>query len=464
MTQSVSVVVGGGIAGMLSAWLLAKRGDRVILIEREAETGGLLRSFDYGEWGRFDYGAHNVGQTDIPEVDALFYDLLPPDGWQVLEGNRRDLAGSFFNGCLGTGSVYPDLRSLPRTLYDKAVEDFLQNADSNILASENNAGSYLLSRFGKTVGEDILGPVVRKLFGRTPDELDIFATMLTSLDRVVMFDDEETQSLYSSPEMRERLAVPEQRTLPDNLSSGRRALYPKRYGMHRVIDSFRRKLEQSGVDIRCGAAIAKVEIEKSRVGKLRLSEVGDEKTISISGEFVWTIGLIPLTFLLGRSPSSVGDRPPRTVIVNFLLSKPLTCDLYYFYCYDQGFQTFRVTNYSAFCDGAVRAGGYPVCVEILVDSAVDVDADQIVARAKSELFSFGVTEADTHVLFARAEILAAGFPMPSLINVQAAEDARQWIASLALTNVRTVGILSKPRLFFQKDILKEVVATVGGLQ
>jgi phytoene dehydrogenase-like protein len=50
------VIVGAGIAGLTAAWLAAERepGARIVVVEQAGEPGGLLRSFDYGEFGRFD--------------------------------------------------------------------------------------------------------------------------------------------------------------------------------------------------------------------------------------------------------------------------------------------------------------------------------------------------------------------------------------------------------------------------
>ena len=42
-----SIVVGGGIAGLTCAAFLAKKGHRVLLIEKNKECGGLVNSFSH---------------------------------------------------------------------------------------------------------------------------------------------------------------------------------------------------------------------------------------------------------------------------------------------------------------------------------------------------------------------------------------------------------------------------------
>ena len=48
------VIIGGGIAGILSAFLLKRKGYQVTLIEQDAELGGLLKSVRNGQGLEFD--------------------------------------------------------------------------------------------------------------------------------------------------------------------------------------------------------------------------------------------------------------------------------------------------------------------------------------------------------------------------------------------------------------------------
>lgn len=80
------IIIGSGIGGLVTAYLLAKQGDKVILLEHDKRPGGCLQSF-YRDGIRFDTGFHFIGGMAqggplykfFKELDLL---SLP---WQPLE-------------------------------------------------------------------------------------------------------------------------------------------------------------------------------------------------------------------------------------------------------------------------------------------------------------------------------------------------------------------------------------------
>ena len=87
------VVVGGGISGILSAILFGQRNKKVVLVEKEKELGGLLKSFQAKDNIWFDYGTHLLGETGVKELDDLLYGEINSNNYNIFEYPK---AGNFF--------------------------------------------------------------------------------------------------------------------------------------------------------------------------------------------------------------------------------------------------------------------------------------------------------------------------------------------------------------------------------
>jgi len=88
------LVCGAGPAGLTAAYLLAKEGHQVTVLEGDEQVGGLSRTVQYKNF-RFDIGGHRFF-TKIPEVQTLWEEVLGDELLDVPRLSRIHYAGKYF--------------------------------------------------------------------------------------------------------------------------------------------------------------------------------------------------------------------------------------------------------------------------------------------------------------------------------------------------------------------------------
>src|SRR5690349_8147596 len=73
-TKDPYIVIGGGPAGLTAGYLLAKRGEPVIVFEAEDQLGGIAKTVERDGY-RFDLGGHRFF-TKAKEVDDLWHEIM----------------------------------------------------------------------------------------------------------------------------------------------------------------------------------------------------------------------------------------------------------------------------------------------------------------------------------------------------------------------------------------------------
>ena len=90
-----TVIIGAGPAGLTAAWMLTRRGLRTLVLEKDAQVGGIARTVEYKGF-RFDIGGHRFF-TKVGVVQKLWRDTL---GAQLLRRPRLSriyYGGKFFD-------------------------------------------------------------------------------------------------------------------------------------------------------------------------------------------------------------------------------------------------------------------------------------------------------------------------------------------------------------------------------
>jgi len=289
----MTIVVGTGPAGLTAAYLLAKRGEKVTVIDKAKQPGGLWRGFDYGTH-HFETGMHWYSDAGISEIDEFWWNLLPFEDLHLIP---REIAGCWWNGKLQTNSPYPDVRG----------------------------GLEFSNR-----------PVLEKIWGVPIEELAPYADKLVKIDRGVAYDAHQTAIAYEAdPRSREMLAWPDQRTLPVQYQSGRRSFYPKK-GLIELVTQAMIRLSDMGVEFHLGRSFADFAHHR------------DDRV-------VWASGLKPACDAHGIPWPSDMTPPRRLTVVNALVDigamrhvahlREDHADLHYAFDYEPDNDRFRVTWY-----------------------------------------------------------------------------------------------------------------------
>jgi protoporphyrinogen oxidase len=462
MSNKKTVITGSGLSALLMARMIRKYRNpdaEIVIIEKEDRVGGQYGSLNYGDYGYFDVGMHIIYETCIPQIDELIADIMSPEEWIVLENNYKDIAGIYVNGRLQEDTPYIDLRNLPQEQWNRYVAEIfkvISNSAKHVANVPQNAYDVLVKHFGQVITDEIFVPVLEKLYYTHPSGLAEIATKFTTINRLALFNSDTMLDLMKSDMIRARVCFPDQLDMPPYRNNTQRGFYPKEFGMYRVMEKLKQLLEKEGVVFLTGHSIRKMEIAGKTVTDIEIvDKSGNISHLPVS-ELFWTAGLPGLANTLGLPVKDlVYDRKKTNdVYVNLLFNKkPEMGDLYYFYPFDKGYRSFRVTSYSNYCPSAAGERGFPVCVELWAREEDGTDEQALIALAVNELKAFGVIDDSYALNFAKVEKYMAGFPLPSVTNINNMLTISQRIKDTGLENVIPTGILTEKHIFFIKDVL-----------
>ncbi len=263
------VVIGGGIAGLATAALLASRGHEVDLLEKNDELGGRVGSFERDGF-RFDTGA---SWYLMPEVFEHFFALLGTTAEAELDLRVLDPSYRvFFEDHDRPLDLRPD-RAHNRALFESvepgagtAFDDYLSSAEETYDIALRR---FLYSNFDSTssfLRTDVLRrtPLLGRLLTRTLAS-HVASRFSDSRLRQVLGDP--AVFLGSSP-----TRAPSMYHLMSRLDLGDRVLYPQG-GFTRLIDAVATLAERHGARLHTGADVTRILTTGASRGRPRVTGV-----------------------------------------------------------------------------------------------------------------------------------------------------------------------------------------------
>ena len=181
------VVVGAGVAGLVTAHLLAEAGAEVVVIEKLPIVGGLARSFQYDDFV-FDCGPHRF-YTANPNVSNYLDRVLARHGTFFPRKSEVYFKGKYYGWPIKPQNLVqlpPKLAA--RSFVDLTVNGFKEYGD---LTFED----YILRQYGPTLYEHFFRGYSEKFLGIHPRETHSDWAKV-GINRAIIDDKAQMQNLF----------------------------------------------------------------------------------------------------------------------------------------------------------------------------------------------------------------------------------------------------------------------------
>ncbi len=434
--KKTNVVVGGGIAGIVTAYYLAKAGKSVILLEKSKDLGGLLRSKNI-EGNYFDYGTHILRESGVDELDKFLFDGLNLKKFDYLKYGTYNTGLFEGNGFLTDQALSDQNKKL-------ALEELITISKGYNVGNPSSLEDQLINEFGEKYTQLLVNPVIKKLFFHESSALSPNAHLLFGLSRLIVSTPDETKKLKANSYLDAKLAYHSSK----EVLSAVKALYPTKGGVGVWIDNLEKKLLNLGVKIIKGEEF-KIDGDKKSIQSL-ITELDVYDIESL----YWTVPPIFLFFELGlEKPKSKPPQRLSSIIVDLVFEGDYLTDLYYFQVYDPNLASFRVTCYDNYNpENGSNSNLKRISVEFL-SADLEIDRVKFEVLAKSELIAMEIVQSTVVLKVVNVDVVKGGFPIPTPEFRDATNLMVDEIKSIE--NLQLFGKASG-RVWFMNDVLMEI--------
>ncbi|HSK17631.1 MAG TPA: NAD(P)/FAD-dependent oxidoreductase [Longimicrobiales bacterium] len=372
------VVIGGGPGGLTAAYLLAKQGVAVTVLEADDVVGGISRTVRYKGY-RFDIGGHRFF-TKIRPVEELWHEILGGEFISVPRLSRIHYNDRFFDYPLKAANALSGLG-----LWN-AVLIVLSYIRAHLRPSEveDNLEQWVVNRFGRRLYEIFFKTYTEKVWGMPCTEIraEWAAQRIQNLSLY--------RAILSAAAVNRRST--DIKTLINEFQ------YP-RYGPGQMWEMCRDRIEEMGGEVLMRHCVESIELEAGRVVAVKVRS--PEGVQRIEGDhFISTMPVRELVAALEPAPradiqaAGQGLKYRDFLTVALMLDREKLFPDNWIYIHTPGVKVGRIQNFNNWSQAMVPDAGH-TCLGLEYfcfegDSLWETSDDDLIALATKELAELGL--------------------------------------------------------------------------
>lgn len=329
------VIVGAGIAGLTAAYILAKKGYKVTVIEKENVVGGLARSFKYDGF-TFDIGPHRFYAED-GDVAKFIEEILDGKARRIVRQSGVWMFGAYLDWPLKPNIIF----ALPPRIILRVFRDLLFRSR----LEGNTFESYACNRYGKTLYNIFFKPYSEKFLNSLVSSIHA-DWIKESIERAIIDKNLKMNNLY---EILQSLFISRQ---------GRKSfLYPIERGVGAFSMELAKRIQDRGGTILVNRTVGEIRCNSPKIKELIVGQQTLRPDIVI-----WTAPLTILAKLLKIEPLGL----QYLSLICYNLEVNASSETNYQWCYygERDVAFSRVSIPALFSTKAAPEGRMGICVEV----------------------------------------------------------------------------------------------------
>ena len=347
------VVIGAGPAGLMAAYTLAKNKKRTILLETDAQVGGLAKTLQKGDL-KYDLGPHNL-HSIYPEIIQQIKNFLNNKIEEHKITSKIYFRGKIVPYPLTGVKVFT---SIPLYLALMAGIDFIFTRLRRRLflysSNDDSFKEWIMQRFGGVLYKIYFQPYASKVWKIDPDNL----SKIVAEKRIPIL------SLFG---LIRRIILGGQKFHPED-STQIYNFYPKG-GVGMLMKKIESEILENGSEIICNTKIEEVLLSSNKVIKIRYK---DKDGNEYEKENVKLISTIPLNSLVSILEGINSKTVEKSKLLDYcsmrlfymVVNKGEILDVPWIYFSDDNVIFNRVSDMAKFSKTLVVDGKTILCFEI----------------------------------------------------------------------------------------------------